>query len=362
MKTTSKLFIAPVAFALFGGCAGHPADPGAQAPGGNNNGNNGGAVSKAGGNPAANGTDSQGAAGSVSTATIPGYRHTLDKSRFATGQPITSISEGRFAGVRGPEGGFSTKVSNGLTMGLSSFDSQALKEPEMFKLAKDHNDHVLNYFVAAGLPKDQVGVVRATDMGSGDGLLSEEVATKDALHEAYYSVVTRQIEGIPVEESYAWARFNKKGQSVMEAVYWPALPASVVAEARALKAALEDPVKGGQIRGQLPQGMLRVQIRHTPSSMDQTPVAMAIYNVLLTNEGGDGYARHFDKDLKEVRLPAEARPIAKGVGPSEGAADPSLQSAAQINMNVTEKDLMKNYANVKGGMKLPPNVVPGGLK
>jgi hypothetical protein len=52
---------------------------------------------------------------------------------------------------------------------------------------------------------------------------------------AYYSVVERAVDGIPVPDSFAWARANSESRIVEEAVYWPALPRDVLAEAKTVQ-------------------------------------------------------------------------------------------------------------------------------
>jgi hypothetical protein len=61
----------------------------------------------------------------------------------------------------------------------------------------------------------------------------------DAQLEWYSSVISRQIDGIPVAESVAWARLTSGGRSISESVYWPDIPESVIAEAKQLKVDLD---------------------------------------------------------------------------------------------------------------------------
>ena len=55
----------------------------------------------------------------------------------------------------------------------------------------------------------------------------------------YQSVLERQIDGIRIVDSIAWARMNDHGQVVAEWVYWPAIPSNVIQEARRLKEQLD---------------------------------------------------------------------------------------------------------------------------
>ena len=56
----------------------------------------------------------------------------------------------------------------------------------------------------------------------------------------FSSVIGRKLAGIRVAESFAWARFNKDGETVAEGVYWPSIPANVVSAAHDLQARLND--------------------------------------------------------------------------------------------------------------------------
>ena len=91
------------------------------------------------------------------------------------------------------------------------------------------------YFVTMGVSTCQIE--RTTVLGGNSG-------TSISL--------SRAANGIAVAESQAWARIDDADQTTTEGFMWPALPASVVDEARAFRDELADPVKLDAYRSKLP--------------------------------------------------------------------------------------------------------------
>ncbi len=103
--------------------------------------------------------------------------------------------------------------------------------------------------------------------------------------------------------------------------YWPAIPASILREARQIR----DQLAAGSGRekflahvpGGLPSG--RVAIRHSSAAEQQSPFeALASYDVIersasaepltaANSTGTSAITRHFDKDGAERKLPQERR-------------------------------------------------------
>jgi hypothetical protein len=127
---------------------------------------------------------------------------------------------------------------------------------------------------------------------------------------AYYSLIDRAVSGIPISESFAWARLNAEGISVAEAVYWPLIPASAISAALELQAVLADPQAGPQYIASLtvPSSGGTVHIHHTKSFSRLPFQAQATYDV---HEGpSTSYARgrtiHYSPQGAEVELPDDA--------------------------------------------------------
>jgi hypothetical protein len=107
----------------------------------------------------------------------------------------------------------------------------------------DHNRRVVDYFVRAGLPRDQVAVVHANTYLSASGPTSKATSIEPRV-DGYATIVSRQAGGFDVVDSVAWARIDGKGRVLAEWVYWPAIPAKVVDDARKLNEMLNGAARG----------------------------------------------------------------------------------------------------------------------
>ena len=95
----------------------------------------------------------------------------------------------------------------------------------------------------------------------------------------------RSVNGIPVSESEAYARFDNQDQTTSESFYWPTISADVVTAARALHDRLGDPIQLAAYKAKLPadaQGDGGVVIHHTGSSSTTPFAAAATYDVVMT--------------------------------------------------------------------------------
>ena len=166
-----------------------------------------------------------------------------------------------------------------------------------------------SYFLAAGLPANQVGPIHTNVTATGDGPAGAAEIPKQF---SFSSIVTRAVQGIPVDESHAWARLDVGGNVVAESVYWPPLDSSVVSDALALSTTLAAPASAASYYSLLPfpssvsgSGILR--IHHSSQFVRGTFQTMACFDVWEAAVGGSGTVRHFDKTGAEVRLPQELR-------------------------------------------------------
>lgn len=122
----------------------------------------------------------------------------------------------------------------------------------------------------------------------------------DPQFESFTSVVSRQIGGIPVPESFAWATINADEDVVEESVFWPDVPANAIADARALVAMLTDASKVAAFKANLPAGLAGAQseggvaIHHSPCTPGRKFAAVASYDVLERLKPASGRERHFD--------------------------------------------------------------------
>jgi hypothetical protein len=84
-----------------------------------------------------------------------------------------------------------------------------------------------------------------------------------------------------VIDSVAWARINEQGKVVSEWVYWPAIPAKALADARRLEELVASSAKTGFL-ARLPAGLPsgKLAIRHSSATAEGPFEAFASYDVL----------------------------------------------------------------------------------
>lgn len=243
-----------------------------------------------------------------------GYRHLPERSRFPVGASARSESVGPVTRITGADGAYAT-FSNGATVASPHGGSQLLMLPFGTFSAADHNDRVLKYFVAAGLPPEQVSGVHATTMmrTSGASGATGVASMKEPEFVAYFSIVERSVAGVRVQDSFAWARLAESGVSVWESVYWPDIPESTVTEADAFRATMSDDALRAKFLQKLPESARLnggVSIRHTPFSSFRPFSTVVVYEAMVKPENGKPSLRHFRPDGVEVRL-AEETPVMK---------------------------------------------------
>ena len=233
--------------------------------------------------------------------TYPGYMHQLSRSKFPL-VPEKDVSEFGFHKTVGPTGTFAVRASNGSVLAILNADASALSVGPLPVSAADHNARVRDYFVAAGIPREQIGSVsaHAEMLGTGDPV----APTQGAEFLGYTSVLNRVLEGIPIVDSTAVASFNKNGDVVYESVHWPSIPFSAIEDAKSIDAMLADSPRASAWRQKLPSSVREqhgtVVVRHTHSSSDAPFKAIAAWAVL------DGQAaRHFGIQGDELTLPGQ---------------------------------------------------------
>ena len=205
---------------------------------------------------------------------VQGYVHSPACSRFHVGLAARSAPEGSFSMVIGAEGVLATNEVTGAVRGILNGGAVAERRPALSKSADVHNARVLKYFTECGLPVDQIGQAQVLTLMAADGPTSAQADANRPTFVAYTTVITRQINGIPVPDSFAAARFNVDDEPTMEWVYWPAIPKQVVRDARTMQLALADPGQRAVILANLPASARTAQqeiaIRHSDFA-DEAP-------------------------------------------------------------------------------------------
>jgi len=261
-----------------------------------------------------------------------GYQHGVERSRFVAGPSPRRLNEFGFFKVVGSEGTFAVDMANGVAIAIPhARSSDAQKTVWYTREANAHNQQVLEYFVAAGIPKEQIGGVHATTSLAGSGGETDARVRQPRVG-GYQSMLERRIGDIPVADSVAWARMNDAGQVVAEWVYWPAIPARAIADARRLKDQVGSESARGAFLGRLPPNLPpgQVVIRHSSATVTAPFEVFASYDVVELRVGAKtatldrsaaasrvaSVVRHFDADGNERKLPQELRNLEK---PPEGA-------------------------------------------
>ncbi len=239
----------------------------------------------------------------VGSTSLPGYVHTVNKSKFVLGTTTGTKSEFGMDKVVGSEGVFVTMSVSQMVFGIPNATSAALALPMFSGSAADHNAAVRAYFVGAGLPESQISSVSVQDGMLGGGPTAAGSIRSTLAY--YFSTVNRQANGVAVPDSFAWARLNVNGDVVHESVYWPELPASVVAEAANFAAILNNASGRGTLIASLPSDVTTTTgvlvIHHTPGEWTGSFGAWVSYDI----QQSGGRTRHFDHNGVEMFFPHE---------------------------------------------------------
>jgi hypothetical protein len=249
---------------------------------------------------------------------VAGYQHGIDRSKFVVGAGRQEKNEFGFTKVVGSEGTFAVDVQNGLAVALLNAHSQ-LGQVEIWytKGPEEHNQVVMEYFAGAGIPRNQIAGVHATMSltGSPNG---EQMPRPQPNVAGFQSIIARTAEGIPVVDSVAWGRMHDSGEVIAEWVYWPAIPAAAVADAKKMRAMLRSDADRSAFIAKLPANLPagNIVIRHSSASTSGPFEAFASYDVPERRFSSAPYGtastnqavvimRHFDISGRERSLPQE---------------------------------------------------------
>jgi hypothetical protein len=254
-----------------------------------------------------------------------GYQHGIERSRAAIGGGRRRVDEFGFAKIVGSDGTLAVDAANGAVVVIPNARTASTQAAVLYSGTPEaHNQQVLDYFVGAGIPAAQVGGVHATTSLAASGNEGEARAPRPTVV-GYQSVLARQVDGIPVIDSVAWARMSERGDVISEFVYWPAIPARVIADAKRLREQLGRDQDRRTFLARLPAVLPagHVVIRHSSATVAGPFEVFASYDV-LERRGGPGptaqgsvsavaraatIVRHFDADGFERRLPQERRNV-----------------------------------------------------
>lgn len=245
---------------------------------------------------------------------LTGYVHEFSRSKFRLGKIVGYVSEFGMSKTVGEEGVFAIDERNGSALGVPNGDAPALAKKPLTLSAEDHNNRVVAYFEDAGIPKEQVSGVHVTTSMRGvahqidDGVEPGPNTEKGEL-EGFQSVLERSVEGIPVPDSFAWARFDEDDEVVWENVHWPPISSDVVRAAHAFQTALANPqaVDAFVSAAGLPVDTVpRVVIRHSTFAVEGPVTAMASVDAYVSVPLGKSRIDHFDLSGRTLALPPDA--------------------------------------------------------
>lgn len=250
-----------------------------------------------------------------SGAAFRGFVHGFSNSRFLPGAGAVQKSEAGFAKLVGPDGTFATDPRTGFVVAIANASSIARTKARLPGGPSEHNAFVRSYFVGAGLPNEQIASVNVNSRmtATGFGVPAQGLPPAGTLL-FYYSIVKRKYGGVPVPDSFAWAHVNVDGEVVSESVYWPEIPAGVLADADAFAAVLNDVGQRATFNGKLPAEFRdrsgELVIRHTPGPWTGAFEAVASFDVVHI---GQKRMKHFAKDGTEIVLSSERSLPPQGV-------------------------------------------------
>lgn len=239
------------------------------------------------------------------------YEHSLKKSRFDVGAGAHPETQGSYERIVGDKGVFLLDTVTGATLAVPNAPSLPNGIPPrtedfprpLTKNPREHSAVVRAYLVAAGVPVAEVSGTHVTTTVAGGGPVSDGVQPSRLTLLWYTTHLERSVGGIPVKGSYAFAALNSDGQVITEGVYWPAIDASVVYRAQALKQRLasanERAAYLAQVETAQPgagQGAPgNVRIVHTSSGYHGEFEAKAVCSVVVRSpNGGQARIARFD--------------------------------------------------------------------
>lgn len=248
-----------------------------------------------------------------------GYQHGLERSRFVVGDSRGDVREYGLIKVVGSEGSFAVDEANGTVIAVPNARSAAQQRGVWYtRGSQSHNDDVRAYFMAAGIPQDQIASVDATTSLYGAGGEADRSSLQPKIA-GWQSILHREIRGVPVIDSVAWARMDDDRHVIAEWVYWPAIPAKAIDDAVRLRTSLASESQRAAFLSRLPADLPggQVVIRHSSAVTSGPFEAVATYDVIerrISADASTGAAvraasvvRHFDANGSEIRLPQERR-------------------------------------------------------
>jgi hypothetical protein len=230
---------------------------------------------------------------------LTGASYDIIKSRFALGANPSPQDAGTLVRWVGSDGVVAI-FSDGSELGVMNANAPESSLPDWSADSAKLSAHASEYWVSMGVASCQITNTGINGSGGGGGSIDG-----GSTFTAGPSTVTlaRGIDGIPVVESLAVARFDVNDQTTSEAFYWPEIPADVVRAAVAFKNQLANPNALAAYKARLPsdaQAQGGVVIHHTHAGSLSSFQTAATYQVLQTTPLNDGADLNFDQNGNPV--------------------------------------------------------------
>ncbi|HEY6462946.1 MAG TPA: hypothetical protein VIY73_22400 [Polyangiaceae bacterium] len=246
------------------------------------------------------GSSSDGDATSCTTGVpLEGAAYDLTKSRFAFGSTPVPQDAGSLTRWVGSDGIVAIE-SNGSEMGSMDAFAPESGLPDWSTDTTKLTAHAVEYWESMGVASCQIAGTGIDGSVSGGGSVDG-----GTFQTTTQSIVTiqRAVQGVPVSESLAVARFDVNDQTTVESFYWPEIPADVVSAAIAFQSQLADPTALAAYKAKPPadaQGQGAVVIHHTSSFSTSPFQSAATYDVIETTPEDDGGDLSFDPNGNPV--------------------------------------------------------------
>lgn len=235
----------------------------------------------------------------ISTLAFDGLTLGYEASGFDLGTRTGANETDALVRVVGTVGTYAFDKVTGSSLGVRRAGAEY--QPWL-RTREEHEAAVRDFFIARGLSRDQVQGTHSLHVTSGGGRTADE--RKELTH-VFLTSIDRQIDGFLVAESVAGAELSEDGKVVREQLNWPAIPEAVVADARALRAAvsahraslfdaLPADARGGEVR-----------IHHGLVLAQKLVPAIATYDV-QSGTGSAEQSRSFTIAGEEVQIDSVA--------------------------------------------------------
>jgi hypothetical protein len=262
----------------------------------------------------------------------PGLRfdHQLERSLFDPGANVHHVINVAYDRAVGDKGVFMVDRITGAILAVPNAPGATPKPPiaqpaadaavavqdrfprPLTENAEEHNAAVKDYFLKAGIPAAEIAGTHVTTTMAGGGAVKDGVQFNRSVLLWYTTHLERSVGGIPIEGSVAFAALDSNHKVINEGVYWPAIPATVVARAQALRRMLADSqAKAGflaklrRVRPDIGDAEGSVVIVHTSAFYHGALQVQAVYSVLVRGGGGKPQIVRFDDSGSQVRMAEE---------------------------------------------------------